>query len=115
MTERQVKTMSIPMTVKTEFGTYEDCRLSVGRYFDDDTLCIRIYNAKDGPIATITKCLREPHWRAEKAYVDTNNCPWAPAFISEYKLGKPTGKRKRSGYCTYPQYEFDRKVLGEFV
>jgi putative membrane protein len=47
----------------------------------------------------------------DKAFVDTNNCPWAEKFISDNKLGKPTGIKAASGYCVYPQYRFDMEKL----
>lgn len=41
------------------------------------------------------------------AYLDTNNLRDVEEWIKENKLGEPTGKRKQSGYCTYPLYKFD--------
>lgn len=48
------------------------------------------------------------------AYVDTNNMPEAPGFISKYGLGKPTGDIARSGFCIYPLYKFDKDKLAEY-
>ena len=42
-----------------------------------------------------------------RAYVDTNNFPEAMSLISEYRLGKLTGNIGASGYCNYPEYEFN--------
>ena len=42
-----------------------------------------------------------------KAFVDTNNCPWAEEFIQENGLGEFTGIYGNSGFCTYPLYEFN--------
>lgn len=41
------------------------------------------------------------------AFIDTNNNPWAEAFLVENGLAKPTGVTGRSGYCSYPLYSFD--------
>ena len=45
------------------------------------------------------------------AAIDTNNCPWAEKFLTDNKLAADTGRKVRSGFCTYPIYKFDRKVL----
>lgn len=45
------------------------------------------------------------------AFVDVNNNPWLPEYIEKYALGKPTGHSGTSGYCTYPEYEFDLEKL----
>lgn len=44
--------------------------------------------------------------------IDTNNCPWAEKFLTDNKPAVDTGRKVRSGFCTYPIYKFDRKVLG---
>ena len=46
------------------------------------------------------------------AAIDTNNCPWAEKFLTDNKPAVDTGRKVRSGFCTYPIYKFDRKVLG---
>ena len=48
------------------------------------------------------------------AFVDTNNNPWAEQFIKDNKLGRQTGFFGFSGYCTYPEYEFDLKKLNKW-
>ena len=47
----------------------------------------------------------------DMAAIDTNNCPWAEKFLTDNKLAVDTGRKVRSGFCTYPIYKFDRKVL----
>ena len=42
-----------------------------------------------------------------QAYLDTNNMPGIEQFIEQHKLGKPNGRKKTSGFCTYPLYDFD--------
>ena len=48
------------------------------------------------------------------AFVDTNNLPEIEKFIEKYKLGKPTGKLKISGFCCYPLYEFDLDEIAKY-
>lgn len=40
-------------------------------------------------------------------FVDTNNLPNIEQFLKENKIAKPTGNYAASGYCVYPEYEFD--------
>lgn len=40
-------------------------------------------------------------------FVDTNNLPNIEQFLTENKIAKPTGNYAASGYCVYPEYEFD--------
>ena len=65
------------------------------------------------PYSTLTINLREPH-EPNCSYVDTNDNPWAEKFITDNKLGKPTGRKMRSGYCEYPQYQFDLKEIEKY-
>lgn len=102
------------MTVKTEYGTYEDCVLVLWNYWTDNTLSISILNATDGAIATITKCLNDSSNAENESFVDTNNCPWALDFIEEYHLGEFTGMHGKSGYCTYPLYRFNMDELRKY-
>lgn len=103
------------MTVKTTFGTYDDCWLEISHYICDDSLAIRISNAECGPVATITTCIDGFMLQKNEAYIDTNNCPWAEDFIKGYQLGKPTGRKVRSGFCEYPVYRFNMGTLRSYM
>lgn len=46
-----------------------------------------------------------------EAFIDTNNCSWAEEFLKKNKIARPTGETRCSGFCTYPLYRFDEKVL----
>lgn len=101
------------MTLKTEFRVYENVYLQVGKYLEDNSVAIHVWNRQDGPIATITVCLCDRSLGEGEAYVDTNNCPWAVDFIEQEGLGKRTSRMRRSGYCTYPVVKFDMQKLIE--
>ena len=92
--------------IKTRYGNYKVNFLTTDRYVADNVLAIMAWGYY-GPIATITVCLDDDRLEPNQSYVDTNNCPWAPEWIEENGLGRNTGKKARSGYCTYPLYEFD--------
>ena len=48
------------------------------------------------------------------AFIDVNNNGEAIlAWIIRYGLAVPTGVRKNSGYCSYPEYRFKETVLRE--
>lgn len=98
---------------KSDYGTY-DVNIIIDHYKLDGSLAIELIDAHDGsPLTSLTICLTDdlglPYFcvGSNRAFVDTNNVPEAEAFIREYKLGKFTGIKKPSGFCTYPLYEFD--------
>lgn len=96
--------------VETEFGTY-NVSIETSTYYCGDNLAIYLIT-EDGETFAILS-VNVPEWilPKDKAFVDTNNCPWAEKFIADNKLGRPTGITGTSGYCTYPQYRFDMEKL----
>lgn len=97
--------------VNTQFGTYE-VYFVVSKYFCNDNLCLELFEVESGPFARMTVNLDEK-LDGNMAYIDTNNCKWATDFIERYSLGKDTGKRRESGWCTYPLYEIDLDKIKE--
>ena len=95
---------------ETEYGTY-DVTIKTGKYLYGDNLAIELITDTIEPFATLTKNLAEWTLPGDKAFVDTNNCPWAEKFIADNKLGRPTGMTGTSGYCTYPLYRFYMEKL----
>lgn len=93
------------MKVKTFYGEYE-VSIETARYVNGN-LAIQLYDKEDGcPFASVTTNLDTilaENW----AFIDTNNCPWAEDFLTEYDLGKPTGYAMPSGFCIYPIWEID--------
>ena len=95
-------------------GHDADCKLRVGKYVEDNSVAVEIYNRWDGPIARVTTCLCDHSLAEDEAYVDTNNCPWAVALLEENGFAERTGRTRRSGYCEYPAMKFDRSKMAEF-
>ena len=95
---------------ETEFGTY-NVTIETSKYMLGDNLAIRLIEETGEPFAILSVNLPEWTLPNDKAFVDTNNCPWAEKFIADNKLGRPTGIKGTSGYCTYPQYRFDVEKL----
>ena len=93
------------MRVKTDFGEY-DVSMDKLSYRDNGNLAIQLTDKADGcPFAMLTVNLGVK-MADDLAYVDTNNCPWAPEFIAENKLGEFMGEWRNSVFCRYPLYKF---------
>ena len=98
----------------TSFGKIYSVTPHITGYCDNDSLAIQLLCDNYEPFATLTVNLDASGYCAKDcAFVDTNNCPWAGTFIRENKLGTPTGRYGRSGFCTYPEYRFDLEKLRE--
>lgn len=79
-----------------------------GEYTKNGALAVTLFdieNREEFAVIT-TNLMQEYTWR-DTAFIDTNNCPWAKGLLEESGLAKPTGNTARSGYCVYPEYEFD--------
>jgi hypothetical protein len=103
--------------VITEFDEF-DVTVEVGRYFYGDNIALKLFTENEGIrelFAIITVNLADYGILGQnKAFIDTNNCPWAEDFLKENGLGEPTGGYGTSGYCRYPLYNiFVNKIKGE--
>lgn len=49
------------------------------------------------------------------AFVDTNNNPGIERWLAENRLAKPTGRVAPSGFCVYPEYEFNMDEVQKYV
>lgn len=102
------------LTLRTEYGTYNDCFLKVDHYRADNALAVLLFSKTEGPIATLTVCLCDNHLKENESYVDTNNCPWVVDFLEGKGIAKLSDKVRLSGYCVYPVMEFDLEKMKEF-
>lgn len=64
------------------------------------------------PFATLTVSFGEFIGIKDCAYVDTNNCTFAPQLL-RIGIAEDTGLTKRSGYCEYPLWHFKEGFLKE--
>lgn len=62
--------------------------------------------------AILTKSFGEFIGLKNSAYVDINNCPFAPQLLNR-GFAKDTGLYKESGFCSYPLWTFEETVLKE--
>ena len=95
------------------WGMETEVTLEIAHYAENKNLAIQMW-CEDGPYAILTVNLSQK-CKPNCAFVDTNNCPWAENFIEKYKLGMPTGDMEMSGFCIYPEYEFDLAEIAKYA
>ena len=99
------------MIVKDYYGNDVEVIAYKREYLVNDNLAVFLATAHGGePWATLTKNLGNKLPEGY-AYVDVNNCPWAPDFIEENGLGEFAEGFRHSGFCDYPLYKFDLSKL----
>ncbi|MBD5530688.1 MAG: DUF4313 domain-containing protein [Lachnospiraceae bacterium] len=98
-----------------KYGNTYKMKLDIKTYSNGNLALAMCINTEDGwePWNILTVNLGFP---LEKniAYIDTNNNgKTILAWITRNKLAVSTGKKVRSGFCTYPQYKFREAALRE--
>lgn len=99
--------------------TYEvrGYEVTIGRtkYTYNNSLAVSLETTSLEPFAVITVCIDiSDTCKKDCAFVDTNNCSWVEEFLTDNKLATLTYKIGQSGFCIYPEYEFDlEKIKGE--
>lgn len=83
-------------------------------YASNRSLAIVLYDRNEGEQDSIlTVCLDDAPG-LNKAYIDVNNQGYdVLGQLVSCGLGKPTGRTRRSGYATYPEFEFNGAILRE--
>ena len=103
------------LKLKTQFGTTENVTLTVSTYMDNKSLYVGMTTEEDGfpePYGDVTVNLLAsvpPYC----AFVDTNNMPELEDFLVENGIAEFTGLEQKSGYCSYPLYQFDVEKMRE--
>lgn len=98
----------IPVMVMVHVGTYavNGC-LAMVLEAVEETESVGI-----GKEFYLTVNLRKPAPAPNMAYIDVNNMgDKAAVFLEKYGFARNTGKTKKSGFVTYPLYEFDLQKL----
>lgn len=98
-----------------KYGNAYKMKLEIDSYLNGNLAITMLVEKEDGwtPWNVLTVNLGFP---LEKniAYIDTNNNgDTILAWITRNKLAVSTGKRARSGFCSYPQYKFREAALRE--
>ena len=93
---------------------------SFARYaYNDDSLAIQVLckdleeeNPYWEPFSTLTEWVCPVFTSERCAYIDTNNNPEELITkLVDMGVMSKTGYAVQSGYCTYPEYEFDSEWL----
>lgn len=101
------------------WGESHSLGIYLDNYADNDNLYVGLIccNEEDygEPWSDLTVNL-DTKLAPNRAYIDTNNngneiINW---LISN-KLGKPTGRYGASGFCVYPEFEFDMNELKKYI
>ena len=87
-------------------------------HYDHSVMALSLFSADDNePYATLSVNLPEHDpLKPNQTFIDTNNCFGAEAFLESLDGAKKVTVNgipvtERSGYCTYPLYEFDENLL----
>ena len=111
------------LTLNSFYPGYTDMSVSfrVSSYCDGGGLYIGIDYFDDefqamAPWCDMTVNIPETRLSSQKcAFVDVNNAGYLVDFIRENGLGVQTGRVAHSGYCVYPEYEFDVDKIAEHL
>lgn len=110
------------LTLQTPYETYK-VSLQISTYADNDRLAVILigWEKKNKrwvsfPIDDITVNLPEEQITAENCnFVDTNNLPYIYSFLATNNLAHPTDNCGISGYCIYPEYQFNMDEIKKHV
>ena len=106
------KSFDTDYKLKLQLLTYDDGQLALNALCYDEelnfwdvfgTLTINLNYTNDDPAPE--NC----------GYLDVNNIPDIEDWIKENDLGEPTGKKKQSGFCTYPLYKFNIQRIKSII
>jgi hypothetical protein len=97
------------------WGIKNRITFEVHKYAYGNGLAI-VMNCEDGPYATLTVNLEDEPTSGDRAFVDVNNLsPEILTWIKKNNLGLPTGRQGFSGYCIYPEYEFNLEEINKHL
>ena len=81
-------------------------------YNTNDNLAVVIENEDFEEVLTVN--LKDIPTNKNCAFVDTNNVFWAEKFLKDNGIAQPTGRYGTSGFCSYPEYNFDMSKLKDY-
>lgn len=108
------------MSIKLErYGVTHLITFGIDRYASGGGLAIVMYCNEDypnEPYAVLTVNLEDYPTCGNRAYVDTNNLgDDILQWIEDNNLGQPTGEIGYSGFCVYPEYEFNLDEINKHL
>lgn len=100
------------------WGRNHTITLHTNHYAENGNLYVGLICWDEGwpePWSDLTVNLSTP-CRENCAFIDTNNNGWEIiAWLIENKLGKLTGRERASGWCSYPEFEFDMDEINKYM
>lgn len=97
----------------SRFGEKHRIQL-VFQMYSEGNLGIEMYTHKYGEVESWGMLTVNLYGKCPKdcAFIDTNdNGPEIMRWIKRHGLGHPTGHTSQSGYCTYPEVQFEEEFL----
>lgn len=99
--------------------TYE-AMIYADHYTENGRLYFGLFTSEDvdsfwEPFCDITVNLFAPITNGKCGYLDTNNAPFIVKFLLDNNLGKLTGRTAQSGFCEYPEFEFDMLEMQRYL
>lgn len=108
------------LTYKNPWGTEYQVLFEIGNYQNNNRLFVGLFcYDKDyedfAPYGGITTNIAWPVSRENCSFVDTNNMGKnIVSWLEENGFAKRTGVIGESGFCSYPEMEFDLNKIKEF-
>ena len=101
-----------------KYGSNHPMTFRLSRYAENDNLYVGLITTEEGyaePWSDLTVNLSVP-CDENCSFIDTNNngdeiIDW----LTSNNLGKLTGKVQPSGWCMYPEFEFNMEELGKHI
>ena len=93
-------------SVIPQFTTYQDNgRLALTLL---DTEYMELY-------AVLTVNIHDNLSNERCAFLDTNNCgDYVVSWLETHNFGKWTGRWGLSGFCSYPEFEFNQEIIDKY-
>ena len=109
------------LNYRTPWGNIEKVAFVVDQYAMKKRLFVGMYCWDDvwkcwEPYVDITVNLPDDFLISKTgAFIDTNNLSNICTFLIENGLAKPANNSAFSGFCCYPEYEFNMEKLNEYI
>lgn len=100
------------------WGEEHEIILSIEHYADNNNLAIQMWHIEDGVLLpwSILTVNTDKRCKPNCAFIDTNNNgDHMIEWLEKYNLGMQTGNFNVSGYCIYPEFEFDMDEVMKYT
>lgn len=106
------------LTLTTPYATYK-VSMDLDAYVDNDRIAVLLAYWEENvqyPFATLTVNIPDFEITGDDCnFVDTNNLPYICKFLEENNLAQPTYNMACSGYCVYPEYQFNLDEIKKYI